>query len=305
MANRPLITYGVEALANAGASRVAVCANGDTATLRLALGKLGSGDPEVHFVEDSLPRGPGGCVRDAAGFFGGDDDVVVMEGCLLPDLDLVALLREHALSGADITVGVETNHTGGADTRVYSPGVLGVYIFRRTTIQHIPATGYCDIKEILIPAVHKAGGRVQVRAVKGTAPRITGPGSYLSVNEWAIERCLGSETPPKGYLRKDDALLHTTANVSEEARLAGPVIVGPGTVIRDNATIVGPTSIGARCEIAANSIVCFSALWDEVRVGAGAHVDECVVADGASVAAGSTLRQAVRVARTRRAAHPA
>ena len=42
-----------------------------------------------------------------------------------------------------------------------------------------------------------------------------------------------------------------------------------------------------------------SILWDDVEIGAGAVLDECIVTDGVQVPAGAVYRRAILVARRR------
>ncbi len=63
---------------------------------------------------------------------------------------------------------------------------------------------------------------------------------------------------------------------------------------------------GARTRVAASARVSDSILWDDVTIGDHAAVDECIVTDGVSVAAGTTHRRAIliRTANGRTSATP-
>ena len=62
------------------------------------------------------------------------------------------------------------------------------------------------------------------------------------------------------------------------------------------AAIDASPSVGARARIDPTARVTRSILWDDVQVGAGAIVDECIVTDRVTVPAGSTHRRRILVA---------
>jgi mannose-1-phosphate guanylyltransferase len=62
------------------------------------------------------------------------------------------------------------------------------------------------------------------------------------------------------------------------------------------AAIDASPSVGGRVRIDPTARVTRSILWDDVQVGAGAIVDECIVTDRATVPAGSTHRRQILVA---------
>ena len=105
VAHKPLISYALSWLAEAGISRVTVCGNPQTRALQALAPHIVS-EMTYSYVEDSMPRGAAGCVRDAAD---GDqsDTYVVTDGAAVPNgVDLPELLERHQASGADATVVV-------------------------------------------------------------------------------------------------------------------------------------------------------------------------------------------------------
>ena len=107
IANRPLIEHVLSWLEDVGALSVGLCANSDTVALRHNLGGSESRRFDLHYYEDHMPRGPAGCVRDAAIDLV-DGPLVVVEGTILPEaVDLGRLLDTHARSNAAMTVVVD------------------------------------------------------------------------------------------------------------------------------------------------------------------------------------------------------
>lgn len=289
VASRPLLWHSLDWLRRNGVGAARLCGNGDTRSIENSLSIYPISDMRVHFHRDRIPRGPAGCVRDAAA--GSDARAfVVVEGTVVPRLDLESLLRTHAQSEAALTVAV--NDDVRARGRV---DPAGVYVFSRAALSLIPAVGYQDIKESLIPALYRRGLQVVTHASRGIASwRVSDASSYLSVNMRVLEEFARTPSMLGGFARRLDAYCHESANVHDAATLVGPVLVGPKTRIEAGAVIVGPTSFGIGCVVGRDAVVTRSAVWDGAEVRDGAFVDGCVLTTESVVEAGAILRCAVR-----------
>ncbi len=296
IANRALIYYVLSWLDGAGIRRASICGNSSTAAIRKRL-REGNGDegvPEgmrIDYYHDVAPRGPAGCVRDA-GSLGSIETFVAVEGTIVPQLDLGDLLSAHHGSGSAMTL-VVTSTTGacGSGDEILSP--LGIYVINRRALAHIPPAGYQDIKESLIPRLYQCGESVLTYRTEAPAARVSGVDSYLAVNDWALVRYLDDSARFGDYRSVDGARIHPSASVDSTARLIGPVLVGPGSVVGPGVTLVGPTTLGSNSRVKDDAVVCRSAIWDQATVGGGAVLDRCIVASGASVAAESSYRYVV------------
>ena len=292
VATRPLICHILSWFGHDGVGRATVCANGNTALFSQHL-RNGEGlKVAIDYTEDLMPRGPAGCAHDAARD-GGEELFVVVEGGVVPQVELSVLLEHHRSTQAAMTMVV---HGGAAscNRRLEDEEPLGIYVFSRKSLSYVSKTGFCDIKEGLISDLYKRGEKVSVlRVPTDVAPRITCRSSYLTVNGGAVEKLARTKHEFEGHVKRGDAWIHQSAVVDDSAKLVGPIWIGPGAKIGANAMIVGPVSIGAGCEIGANAVVTRSAIWDRGLVGDSAIVDECVVASGAQVPDQEVQRKSV------------
>jgi NDP-sugar pyrophosphorylase family protein len=103
-----------------------------------------------------MPRGPAGSARDAA-VQTDADNFIVAEGTIFPRFDLTTVLRTHAGSKAAATV-VVAEATGAPSHNGEEP--LGVYVLSREALEQVPPSGYQDIKEALLPSLHRLGVRI-------------------------------------------------------------------------------------------------------------------------------------------------
>jgi NDP-sugar pyrophosphorylase family protein len=237
----------------------------------------------VSYHEDPMPRGAAGSARDAV-IATDSQTFVVADGTAIPTVDLSDLLAHHHASGACVTV-VVTPETRRHATALQIPG--GVYVFDRRAFDAVPAQGFFDIKESLIPLLHSAGERVIAYQSAQATPRVLDASTYLAVNEWMIERLVRRGVEEDGYLKSGDALIHREAFVAADASLVGPVLIGPGARVLSGAVVVGPTSIGREATIASGAMVARSAIWRRSAVGREATADRCIIADDAIVDSGS------------------
>ena len=296
--DRPLIEHVVTWIQGAGVTKATVCANSDTSTIRRSLGDGAPHAIAIDYCEDYMPRGPAGCVKDAAA----STDVnyfVVVDATVLPwSINLPAMLEAHVAAGVAMTVAVtRLGESSRPDNGHMIPA--GVYIFSRRALDHVSAAGYQDIKESLIPKLYAAGERVVTHVIHGRVPRVACTSTYLSACMWQLDHRL-AQAPDgdRDYVRNGSALIHRTATVDPSVQLIGPVLVGPQTTVAAGAKIVGPTTVGPKCVVEEDVILCRSHVWEGARIESGSALDRCVVTFGATIP-GET-RQSNRVFTSRR-----
>lgn len=290
VAGRPLVWYVLDWLARGDIERTSVCANSDTGIFKRWLGPEASAGMALEYYADLMPRGPAGCVRDAAATSTADTFVVV-DGTIVAAIDLAALLDAHLHSGAAVTVVTHQNADAPAAAEP-----AGIYVVSRTALEHVPQRGYQDIKEMLIPKLYEHGQRVAAYAAPpGSTLRVTGAASYLAV----CARVLAAETHELRLAGRYNAIgaarVHLSAYLARSARLIGPVLIGPDCVVDEAATIVGPASLGIGCTVGRQAVVSRTVAWSGSHVAAGAVVDQSVLASDCRVEPHVVVRDTVCV----------
>lgn len=287
VADSPLISYVLRWLRDAGVRDTTVCANSESRLVRRCLGDGARFGLDIRYYEDRLPRGPAGCVRDAA-IGSSARDFVVADGSVIPFVDLDDLIESHRRSGAALTVVTQPSAPGGGTAEtIHRPA--GIYVFSKRAIELTSKVGYQDIKELLIPDLDACGERTGVYQADTESLRVNCFDTYRLANAWMIEWMAGGSGLWAGYRRDAASLLHEKAEVHESARLIGPLMIGPETQVAEGAVIIGPTWIGAGCRVGHDAMICRSVLWDACSVANGATVDHCVLAGCATVEAEALL----------------
>ena len=285
VAQQPLITYALRFMRDGGIETASVCTNSAARVVRTRLDGAALG-LRLNYVEDWNPRGAAGCVRDA-GSLTSARTFVVADGTAVPVAAVSELLEAHHSAGAALTVVVGADATGRL-----CPS--GVYVFDRRAFDFIPAEGFQDIKERLIPKLYESGEQVATHVTRRLAPRVVNVDSYLALDQWAVARAAEAHLVGDDYNLCGEALVHQSARVDPSARLLGPMLLGPGVEVSGGATLVGPLSVGRGTRIGSGAVVSRSVLWSGCEIGDQALVDRCMLADRAQVAARRPLFATVR-----------
>lgn len=280
IANTPLILHTLYWLRDAGIETAVICANDAGHALQHLLGDGSRLGLDLYFYEDHVPRGPAGCVRDA-GFFTAADQLIVVEGSILPGVSLDEVLETHLRANVAATVVVNDNDepTGAPDKTAMSPA--GVYVFERSAVEEIPGNSYQDIKETFIPKLIRSGQQVAVHVAEHALPWVNALDSYLAAQGWVLDRCNGTEPFLCDYVWQDSAFVHREAELASGARVVGPILVGPNSRIESGAIVIGPVVLGHDCRVASNAIVERSVFWDHAVIERGARCDLTLLARNA------------------------
>jgi mannose-1-phosphate guanylyltransferase len=217
--------------------------------------------------------GSAGGPRHALGLLtdGGRDRFLLVNGDTLTNVDIDALYGAHQASGALVTMALIRNPRpekyGGvlldAESRVtgFTRRAPGATTYHFIGVQVAEARAFADLPD---GVPHESVGALYPRLMAETAGCIRGYVSDASFQD------IGT---PADCLETSLAL----------------------------AAIEGDSLISARATVAASAHVERSALWDDVVVANGAHLADCIVADGACVPEGMRLERG-RASRGRRAA---
>src|SRR5204863_9622659 len=98
LVDRPFIRYMVDWLARHGVDDVIMACGFRADLLRERVGEGGGAGPRIRYLEEPEPLGTAGPIRFAAEML--DERFLALNGDVLTDLDLTALIDQHAERGA-------------------------------------------------------------------------------------------------------------------------------------------------------------------------------------------------------------
>jgi mannose-1-phosphate guanylyltransferase len=291
LVDRPFLAYMIEWLAGHGVDEVVLACGFLPDVLSNAL----SGEEEraglrIRYVAEPEPLGTAGAIRYAADALGDDlrSPFLALNGDVLTDLDLTALLRAHAERDARATLGLYPVEDAAAYGLV-SCGPGG------EVLEFVEKTGRAEPGEI------NAGMYALERSVLELVP----PGRSVSIERDVFPRLVGAGLhalrlegywmdigTPERYLQASWDILE--GRVETRVRPTAPgVFVDSGAEV-DEGAAVGPRAVlGPRCRVEKGAEVSESVLLEGCVVGAGARVEGSILAPGVEVAAGLSLEGAV------------
>jgi len=301
LVNEVLLEHALRTIRHTRIKEAAVCSNGKTSPISSFLADHPVARLSVSYSEDRLPRGAAGCLRDAADLLV-DGPFLVIEGNLFIHGDFGELIAEHRRRGAALTVGVvpiDNWHSGDGEKCLASNlAPLGVYVVEPSVLDSVPAFGYWDMKEQLIPKLTKRGLPLSFIPFHARHRRVADAASYASVVQEILSGVFGAASFTGLRKIAPDVWVGTNVHVSPTAKLVGPLVLEDDVVVGDRAAVRGPSIIGERTVIEDEAIVAQTIVWTDAKIGARATVDGSIVTDGFRVRAFGRLLNSIAIDRS-------
>jgi len=308
LVDRPFLAYMIEWLAGHGVTEVVLACGFLPDVLREALaGEEERAGVSIAYVVEPERRGTAGAIRFAADELGErlDDRFLALNGDVLTDLDLTALLAAHANHRSAVpSPRIEREKhsgTGGVAT-------IALHPVEDSSAYGLVSTGpggevleFTEKTGEAVPGEINAGMYVLERSVLDLIP----PGEEVSIERDVFPRLVGEGLhglrldgywvdigTPERYLRASWDILEGRVETRVEATAPG-LLVAAGTEVAKGAT-VGPRAVlGPGTRVAAGAEVRESVLLGGCSVGEGARVGGSILAPGAEVAPGATVEGVV------------
>jgi exosortase len=262
----------LEHLADQGIKKAVICGNGASSLLDKR--NLTSDRLLLDFVDEKLPVGTAGCIRDAV-VDGTEELLIVFPASLVcpPKIDL--LIEAHRDGQSDLTVMLNPYCQNNMDMDEAS----GIYVCNTEILEHIPEVGYFDIKEGLIPRMIQTGRTVYAARLPYHSGNFRNWREYLCAVSGCLENVstMNVDFGPLNRSGSGEVWLAENAKVDPEARIEGPVVILEGATISSGAVVLGPAVLGKNAAIDKDSIVINSMLWDEAKVGSNCRMQRCLV----------------------------
>lgn len=300
LVDRPFLAYMIEWLAGHGVTEVILACGFLPDVLREALaGEEERAGTAIRFVVEPERRGTAGAIRYAADELGDDldDRFLALNGDVLTDLDLGALLRAHEEREATATLGLHPvedssayglvrSHPGGEvlefleKTGERAPGEVnaGMYVLERSVLDLVPPGEEVSIERDVFPRL--VGEGLHGMRLDGYWMDIGTPKRYLQASWDILEHRVETLVEPT----ETGMLVAGTAEVAGGASVGPRVVLGPGSQVADGATVRDSILLEG-CKVGEGAAVRGSILAADVEVPANATVEGIVVGEGEVVVA--------------------
>ncbi len=273
-------------LSRQGIKQAVVCSNGDGSSLRESI--HAGNHLELNYLDEKLPLGTAGCIRDAIDIKE-ETLLLVFPANILrpPKIDL--LIKAHLKGQSDLTVMFDPTHESNK-----LPGeTAGIYICETSILEQIQEKGYFDIKEGLIPKMLSAGKTIHTAELPHNAGNFRDRSEYLCAIANYLENNPELNSDLKLCKQTNSQILWKAADASIDstARVYGPVVIMDGSRISRGAVIFGPTILGRNVSIGKDSVVVSSVLWDGAEVGPNCEIQRCLIDYNATVQANTFVEE--------------
>ncbi len=262
----------------------------------------------LRFLTEPRPLGTAGSVRYAQAWLDGADDILVISGDCLTDMNLEALEKRHREAKADITIAlarradprnygvVSIDADGWVQAMVEKPSWgevsddtvnTGVYIVSPSVLESIPADEPSDWAQDIIPALLARGARVLGVVTDGYWEDVGTFASYSRAQRDVLDGLVHSEVD--AFEVAPGVLVATGAELSPDADVRPPVYIGPFAKIEADA-IVGPyTVVGTNALVRSRAVVDHTVLHPNVYVGSDADLRGSIVGRATEIRRGARV----------------
>lgn len=287
LVDRPFVAHQIDHLVRHGIRDVVFSCGYRPDALERHFGDGSAHGVRLRYVVDPEPLGTAGAVANAIGLLE-RDDVVVLNGDILTDLDLDAVIAAHRASGGEATIVL---------TPVDDPSAYGLvrlddarrvteFVEKPSPDQLIPGEPFLINAGtyVLSPAALRLIPRgVPCSIEREVFPVLAERGTLFGFPSDAYWRDIGTHA---SYLAANADVLDGT--VRTDSPVSGGRYVAPGAVLAADAD-VRASVVGRGARVGAGARVVGSVIGDGARVGAGAVVDGSVLGDGADVGDGARV----------------
>lgn len=273
---RPMIVEVVERLASHGVRRVVLSLGyrPDAFVDAFPTGRIGT--VELAYAVEPEPLDTAGAIGFAARSCGIDETFLVVNGDVLTDLDIGALLGAHRASGALATI-----HLVSVDT----PSAFGVVVTDPSgeVVAFIEKPPPDEVPSDLI----NAGTYVLEPKILGSIP----PGRRVSIERETFpglvaERALFGFAAPAYWIDTGTPSSYLQAQVD---LLGSASHLGPSCTVAPDA-VFDSAVLGTGVAVGAGTVIRRSVLLDGVRCGPGVVIEDSIVGAGAVLRDGCRLR---------------
>ncbi len=260
----------------------------------------------LAYAVEAEPLDTAGAIRFAADHAGFSGTLIVVNGDVLTDLDIGALVDFHHRTGAVATIAltpvedpsrfgvVPTDAEGRVLAFVEKPPIdeaptneinAGTYVFEHEVLDRIPTGRRVSVERETFPAL-AAEGRLFARSSRDYWLDTGTPASYLQAHRDLLSGRRAGLPAPGAVEVAPGVWTLGTARIDGDVRARS--LVGSGASVAAGGFVEGSV-VGAGAVVEGGARVQGSVLLAGVRVGVGASVVDSVVGFGATVGPGAEL----------------
>ena len=286
VANKPVLFYGIEAIANAGIRDIGIVVGDTHAEIRAAVGDGSRWGVRVEYIEQDSPRGLAHAVKISQPFIGGDPFVMYLGDNLL-NKGITHFVDQFAREkpAAQILLA-----------RVPDPQMFGVAELRNGNVVRLVEKPKEPIGDLALVGVYMFGSEI-FESVNRIAPSFRNELEItdaiqnlidrgLTVRPHIVEGWWKDTGKLEDILEANRLILDTlerriAGSVDSESRLEGKVVIEEGAVV-ERSVVRGPAIIGRNARVVHAYVGPFTSIMNDVEIR-DSEIEHSIVLEGASV----------------------
>jgi NDP-sugar pyrophosphorylase family protein len=305
--NRPFLEYQLALLRQHGVTDIVLACSYRVEDVEAVMGRGEARGVHLRYAVESAPLGTAGALRNAADLTRGR--LIVLNGDVLADADLTAMMRFHGARGSRTTIYlvpvddptrfgvVETAGDGAirAFTEKPSPDRVttnminaGIYIIEHEVLEEIPTGRPVSIERETFPGLLAAGVPCYGFTTRGYWRDIGSLEAYRQAQVDLLEGRVATTLCPPGA-RTAGCWIGADTRLDVDTSLLPPAVLGGGAQTAAGARIGPLTVVGDGARIGAGATLENALLWERVQVGPRARLRGCIVGSDARIGADAEI----------------
>ena len=286
IANKPVLFYGIEALAAAGIREIGIVVGDTQAEIRAAVGDGSAWGVRVTYIEQDAPRGLAHAVLISEPFIGNEPFVMYLGDNLL-NKGITVFVEEFVRESPAAQILL---------ARVPDPQMFGVAELDNGRVVRLIEKPKEPKSDLALVGVYMFSPAV-FDAVKAIRPSFRNELEITDAIQTLIDR--GLEVRPhivdgwwkdtgklEDMLEANRLILDTIerrvdGSIDAASRIEGKVIVEPGAVV-EQSVIRGPVIIGARARIVHAYVGPFTSIMNDAEIR-DSEIEHSIVLEGSSI----------------------
>ncbi len=294
IANKPMLEHIVNLLASHGFDDIVVTVAFLANQIRDYFGDGSDFGVTMRYATEDSPLGTAGSVRNASAEL--DDTFLVISGDVLTDLDLTALVKAHRDAGAAASIalkhvenplefGIVITRPDGSIERflekptwgqVFSDTInTGIYVVEPEVFDFIPEGEVVDFSGDVFPALLARGHLLHGHVTEDYWEDVGTLDAYIRAHADVLDGRVKVDID--GFRLGDQQWIGSDVEISPEARVEGPVVIGDSCRVEAGATLRPYTVLGTDVIVKADAFLERAVCMDHVYVGPSTNLRGCVI----------------------------
>jgi mannose-1-phosphate guanylyltransferase / phosphomannomutase len=305
VADRPMMQHVIHLLRRHGFDEIVVTVAFLASAIKNEFGDGSDYGVHIVYADEPTPLGTAGSVLNAKEHL--DERFLVISGDVITDVDLTKIVALHDDRAAMATIGlvqvdnplefgiVITREDGTIERflekpswgQVFSDTInTGIYVLDPAVFDYIEPGKSVDFSSDVFPRMLADGRRMYGAIAEGYWEDVGTLEAYLSAHKDVLDQRVLLDIP--GFRISDGVWLGEGAEVSPDAQVLGPAVIGAGCKIEAGCRLGEYVVLGSNVRVLANADLERTVVHDNAYIGAGARIR------GTIIGRASNLRANVR-----------